>query len=222
MSGLTLKTPNDLYESTMVSLRSKGKPSSCYAVSEDGYRRRLPVGRWLTRAPDDEELLLDRAVGPVLDVGCGPGRHLAALRRRGIEATGVDVSRYAVAIAREQNATVIHGSVFDESFVGEFETALLLDGNIGIGGSPSGLLARVAELLSPNGRILVEVEAPDCETREVKLRLEGPDDVSEWFPWAWVGADAVGGIAAEAGLETVDQWSTEGRWFAQLHLDSVS
>jgi hypothetical protein len=35
---------------------------------------------------------------------------------------------------------------------------LLLDGNIGIGGDPHRLLRRVRELLTPTGRLLVELD----------------------------------------------------------------
>ncbi|MGK2955744.1 MAG: class I SAM-dependent methyltransferase [Solirubrobacterales bacterium] len=218
MPELTVRSATEIYESGMDDLRSETDSVDYYAVGEDGTRRLLPIGRWLTRPPEDEELLLDRAIGPVLDVGCGPGRHLNALCRRGIDATGIDVSGYAVAIAREGQARVIHGSVFDVPALDEWETALLLDGNIGIGGDPRRLLARVAEFLSRTGSILVEVEPPQSETRSVNLRLEGPRDVSEWFPWAWVGADGIDAISGDAGLKVIDQWSTEGRWFAQLHL----
>jgi hypothetical protein len=31
-----------------------------------------------------------------------------------------------------------------------------------------------------------------------------------------VGADQLSGIAAEAGLRTVENWSCDGRWFATL------
>lgn len=39
------------------------------------------------------------ATGPVLDVGCAKGFLVAELRRRGVEAYGVDVSRYALSCA---------------------------------------------------------------------------------------------------------------------------
>src|SRR5205823_333854 len=82
-----------------------------------------------------------RAVGPVLDVGCGPGRHVLALARRGVLAVGVDVTPAAVRYARARGAPVFRGSVFAAvPGVGHWRTALLLDGNIGIGGRPVVLL----------------------------------------------------------------------------------
>ena len=126
----------------------------------------------------------------------------------------MEISDGAAAIARERGAVVIAGSVFDLRERERWNTALLLDGNIGIGGDPERLLARVAGLLRPGGSALVELEPPLAETRTLRLRLEGPSDVSDWIPWAWVGADAIEPLAATVGLRMDDLWSTRQRWFA--------
>lgn len=212
----TRLTATEVYERGLDHLLSSENPAVFFAVDEFGSRRRLPLDRWLDEAPADEELLLDRAVGPVLDIGCGAGRHLVALRSRGVEATGIEVSRLAVEIARGRDAKVLHGSVFDLSGKDRWMTALLLDGNVGIGGEPGLLLARTAALLDPKGSALVELEPPGFETRILNLRLEAPGDVSEWFPWAWVGTDGIAGLAAAAGLNVIEVWPIGERWFAQL------
>lgn len=41
--------------------------------------------------------------GPVLDLGCGHGRHLALLAQRGVRALGLDLSPQLLAIARAQS-----------------------------------------------------------------------------------------------------------------------
>ncbi|HEX6444717.1 MAG TPA: class I SAM-dependent methyltransferase, partial [Streptosporangiales bacterium] len=57
----------------------------------DGGTSPLPVDRWrVLRAAD--EALLRRCVGPVLDVGCGPGRLVTELAARGQLALGIDVT----------------------------------------------------------------------------------------------------------------------------------
>ncbi len=222
MHELTLPSATAVYELGLDAGRTTPEPAHIHAVGDDGSRRRLPIERWLQRAPDDEEQLLRRASGPVLDIGCGAGRHVVALRRRGVEAVGVEISAGAAAIARERGAVVIAGSVFDLSEREEWNTALLLDGNIGIGGDPERLLTRVAELLRPGGSVLVELEPPLAETRTLRLRLEGPSDVSDWIPWAWVGADAIEPLAATVGLRMDDLWSTRQRWFASLRRERTS
>ncbi len=175
--------------------------------------------RWLGAAALEDERLLDRAVGPVLDVGCGPGRHLLALARRGVEATGIDVTPAAVRVARSRGASVVEGSIFGSvPAPGTWATALLLDGNIGIGGDPVALLTRVATLLGPSGRILVELGDPAVASSSIQARIEHGPVAGPWFEWTTVDTAAIGLIAARAGLTLTASWSGGGRRFAQLDL----
>jgi SAM-dependent methyltransferase len=205
-----------LYETGLEHGAACGAAPPCHAVGEDGSRRRLPLERWLRSAAAEEELLLRGLDGPVLDVGCGAGRHLAALRGMGIEATGVEISPLAAALARERGGAVVQGSIFAVPRAGSWASALLLDGNIGIGGEPRRLLSRVAALLRPGGRLLVELEPPPARTRRLRLRLETPCEVSDWIPWAWVGADAIGPLARAAGLAVEEVRPAGERYFAWL------
>jgi SAM-dependent methyltransferase len=177
----------------------------------------VDVGRWLAPARGADLRLLARLDGPVLDVGCGPGRHVRALEERGVEALGLDRSRAAVAVARAGGAAVRQGDVFGPvPDAGRWRAALLLDGNIGIGGDPVRLLRRVAGLLGAKGTILVEADPPGTGLATAALRLDDGTLVSEPFPWARVGIEALGGVAAAAGLRVAARWDDEGRWFAEL------
>ncbi len=184
---------------------------------EAGLARSLPLEVWLGAAGAVDERVLERARGPVLDVGCGPGRHVHALARRGVLAAGVDVSPVAAALARRGGAAVVEASIFGRvPGAGHWSTALLLDGNIGIGGHPAALLRRLAELLAPGGTVLAELEAPGTGLRDGRVRLEDGERVSEWFAWARVAADLVHEPARAAGLRVVERWRDGGRWFARL------
>ena len=57
----------------------------------------MDVGRWSAAADRVDRSLLEGADGPVIDIGCGPGRMLVAARALGIPSLGVDVSGEAVA-----------------------------------------------------------------------------------------------------------------------------
>jgi SAM-dependent methyltransferase len=185
--------------------------------TDDGRLLPLHVDRWFAEPSHAEHEVLALARGPVLDVGCGPGRHTLALLRQGVSAVGLDVSAAAVLVARGRGAPALHRSVFDRlPDEGMWGTALLLDGNVGIGGDPVGLLSRLRRTLRRGGRVLLEVERPGTPTESVRVRLEGRPEAGSWFPWARVGADGLSAIAGEAGLRPVDLWPAEGRWFGRL------
>ena len=183
----------------------------------DGTSLPLSLERWLGPADAIDEELLDSLIGPVLDVGCGPGRHLRALAARGVFALGVDLSPVAVELAVDRGARAIVGDIFSELPGGRtWSSALLLDGNIGIGGSPVRLLTRIATLLSSGGQVLVEVESPRGSTGSTLLRIEHAGQASPWFAWARVAAPGIEAIACASGFTTTEIWTRSGRWFARL------
>jgi len=183
----------------------------------DGSSMRLALHRWLGPLTAADEAVLDRAHAPVLDVGCGPGRHVLALARRGHLALGVDIAPAAVRVARLRGASAIEASVFARiPGAGRWGSALLLDGNIGIGGAPDALLARLRELLAPGGEVLVELAPPGVVSTSERIRLELGDHRSRAFAWAYVGVDAIEAPARAAGFAVAQRWGDERRWFARL------
>ncbi len=182
----------------------------------DGTRTPLPVADWLRARPGDTSLV-ERCSGPTLDVGSGPGRLTKALAERGIPALGIDVTPYAVDVARSAGALTLVRDVFGQvPGSGRWNTVLLADGNIGIGGDPIALLRRVTELLGPLGKALVEVQAPGSPLRLEKVRLRSAGKIGAWFPWAYVGADQINELATVAGFAAAESWTEHGRWFISL------
>lgn len=178
----------------------------------------MDVGRWSAAADRVDRSLLDDVDGGVIDIGCGPGRMLVAARSRGIPALGVDVSAEAVAIAQRSGGTALQGSVFDAvPDEGHWDTALVIDGNIGIGGDPTALLARCREIVRAGGRVVVETNPEVTADRVYTARVVDADgNESAGFPWAEVGLDALHRHAAEAGLVARQSWTAEGRNFCEL------
>jgi SAM-dependent methyltransferase len=182
--------------------------------TSDGIGLPLQITQWCEPADAIDDELLGRCHGPVLDVGCGPGRLTIALAERGIEAMGVDISRACVDRVRQAGASALLRSVFDPlPGQGRWSTVLLADGNIGIGGLPARLLRRCAELLAPGGQILIEAEPRDIDER-LTAWLEHPDGRrGPVFPWARLGTAGVLRAAAAAGLHVAHQWQDGDRAF---------
>jgi SAM-dependent methyltransferase len=175
--------------------------------------------RWFEPLTAEDDAVLARAVGPVLDVGCGPGRHVLALAERGVVALGIDITPAALDFARRRGAPVLARSVFDRvPGAGRWSSALLLDGNLGIGGRPGKLLERVASLLAPGGTVLVELEPPGTTRRTEVVRFDIDSVEGPWFLWTAVAADALWAPAAAAGLLVEEVWPGGDRWFGSLRL----
>ena len=206
-----------MYGRLLASVAGGAEPGEARVRLADGRAQKLPLARWLAPVDAADRAVLARAVAPVLDIGCGPGRHLAALAAAGHEGLGLDLSPVAVRLARARGAEAILRSVFaDVPRAGTWRTALLLDGNIGIGGAPEALLARARTLVAPGGAVLVETGPPEAATRRIRVRLETPGAISPWFGWATVGARGIAPLARAAGLRPQDTFDVDGRWFARL------
>jgi SAM-dependent methyltransferase len=187
----------------------------------DGVERVHDVTGWVADADAVDRRLLRRCAGPTVDLGCGPGRLAAALAGRGVPALGVDLSPRAVAMARARGAAAIVRDLFAPlPGDGRWDAALLIDGNIGIGGRPDRLLHRVARLLRPGGALLVEVRPEDVDRRGIARLVGASGQVSGAFGWAELGAAALRGLAAGAGWSVREEWSDGGRRFTRLQRPS--
>jgi SAM-dependent methyltransferase len=186
--------------------------------TDSGETIALDPARWHDPATPEERELLASVHGPVIDLGCGPGRLVVSLANLGVPALGVDSSPSAIALAQRRGATVLQRDLFDRlPGEGRWGTALLFDGNVGIGGDPSRLLSRCRDLTGPRGEVVAEVQAPGTGWRSLTAWFERDGQRSERFGWAVVGADAIAGLARPAGLDVTEMSETRsGRWFARL------
>lgn len=177
----------------------------------------LPVHLWSRTADQSDHELVGLCAGPTLDIGCGPGRLTEALMTRGHVALGIDVVPAAVAMTRDRGAAALRRDVFDPvPGEGRWHTALLADGNIGIGGDPLRLLRRVRRLVAPGGRVVVELGEPGAAVVSGWAALESHDRRSRPFRWATLGVDDVAHVAAAAGFEVRSVHRPTGRWAAVL------
>ncbi|KAB8192799.1 SAM-dependent methyltransferase [Nonomuraea phyllanthi] len=179
----------------------------------DGRREPLRAMRWL-RPIDGDEAMLSRCTGPTLDVGSGPGRLTVALAARGVAALGIDVTPHAVRLTLQAGGMALCRDVFGRvPGAGRWATALLADGNIGIGGDPVALLRRMRQLVRPGGEVIAEVAPPGTPSRIDRVRLRQGEVAGEWFGWADVSASDAPWLAGESGFEVTECHEEAGRWF---------
>ena len=172
----------------------------------------LPVGDWLRPADESDRALLALCTGPTLDIGCGPGRMAQELARRGQITLGIDLVPEAVRQTLERGAAAMVRNLFDPlPAEGRWETALLADGNIGIGGDPRALLQRIVQLLSPEGRAVVDLAPPG-----IGVHIETRHGLSRPFNWSAVGVDSIDSLAVSSGFRGVELHVRGDRWFAVL------
>lgn len=178
----------------------------------------MDVARWNADADFVDLSLLSSVTGPVLDIGCGPGRMVRAARDLGLDTLGIDVSPTAIDIASNAGLSVLLASVFDRiPHEGLWQTVLLVDGNIGIGGDIDRLLARCRELIAIDGEIVAELHPETDHDRTFTGRLvDTQGHESEPFPWSEIGLDALVRRASAHHLLLRQAWALDERVFCRL------
>ena len=97
----------------------------------------------------DDELLVDHLAGPLLDLGCGAGRHALFFQDR-FETAAVDVSEALVATARDRGVRdARRGDMFalrGQFPPNRFRSALAVGTQVGLAGSLRGVSAFLGDL----------------------------------------------------------------------------
>lgn len=213
----TTATTRTAWSTDPYTLALRARRGPLFLRRADGHRLRLEVERWCRRPDAADRTVLERCVGTVLDVGCGPGRMVAALVRQARPALGIDTAWAAVRHTRDHGGVALHASVFDAiPDEGGWDSVLLMDGNVGIGGDPPTLLRRLGQLVAPGGLLLVETAGAEVDERFEAWLDDDRGGTSPAFPWARVGTGALCDHAEAAGWEPVAHWRAGARPFLAL------
>ncbi len=182
----------------------------------------LSLEDWAHPADSEDLAMLNLCVGPTIDVGCGPGRLTEALGGLGHLVLGIDVTPEAVGHAVHRGRTALRRDVFAPlPGEGRWGTALLADGNVGIGGDPVRLLRRLARLVDPGcGRVVAELAAPGTGPAAGWATLRHDGRFTHSFPWSVVGVDEIARLAGLAGFGRPTVHRFGERWCAVLEVSS--
>lgn len=115
--------------------------------------------REFSEMPYLEQMALELAEGRILDVGAGSGCHSIALEEMGKTSTAIDISRLAVKVMKMRGVDAHHINFYDRNFTEQFDTIIMLMNGTGIIGSLDNMpsfFARLRELLTPDGSVLID------------------------------------------------------------------
>jgi len=156
-----------------------------------------------------------RGLGPVLDVGCGPGQVSAHLAGLGVDVSGVDLSPRMVEHARR----AYPGLSFQVASATELRPA-----EASLGGvlawwslfhlpraSVAAALGELAAALVPGGQLVWGTHVGDGEVQ--RSGAYGVDGVS-WTTYLWQ-PEEMGAVVAGAGLEPVVELRFPPLWTAR-------
>jgi SAM-dependent methyltransferase len=175
-------------------------------------------GAW----PPHERKAIGYARGRVLDIGCGAGRFMLYLERKGFEVTGIDNSPLSISVCRKRglkDARVLSVTQVS-SRLGTFDTILLFGGTFGLLSNvrrARWLLRRFHNLTSRTGRIIAQSCDPhqmaSPERRrfhranvrrgrlpgQLRMRIRYKTYATPWWEWLVVSKGEMAKLLAGTG-----------------------
>jgi SAM-dependent methyltransferase len=152
----------------------------------------------------ERELLPLIEDGPVLDLGAGAGRAALYLQERGIDVTAIDSSPGAVEVCRLRSVRDARLADLNEPPIDRhWVAALLLCGNLGLGGDWGGcraLLVRLARCCAP-GALLIGDSVEPGPTPDVRLRIRSRGAATPWWRQRNTGRSDVRALVDGTGWE---------------------
>lgn len=183
--------------------------------------------RPIEEMPDIEQRALAMARGKILDVGAGSGCHALALQAMGKEVTAIDISELSVEVMRERGVKDARAvDLYDEHFVEQYDTILMLMNGSGIIGNIEGMerfFLRMKQLLKVGGSIYMDssdlkylfeeedgsylIDVAGDYYGIVDFRMQYKQVKGDTFDWLYIDFDTLAYYAEQYGFcaEVVSQ-----------------
>lgn len=202
---------------------TKGRAGRLRVFSPQFDEDEIPVTtlfRTFSEMPALEQEALRMAEGKILDVGAGSGCHSLALKEMNKDALAVDISPLSVQVMQERGLNAEQANLFDERFIGQFDTILMLMNGSGIIGKLQNMemfFNRIKQLLSPKGCILMDssdlrylfededgsmlIDLAGDYYGEMEFSMQYKQIKGESFPWLYVDFDTLKFYASQYGFK---------------------
>ena len=237
MCAMTLSPDRDPMGAAIADYLAHGKASKLRVFSSQFDEDEIPVAQLFRRfeqMPEIERVALQHCNGRILDVGAGSGCHSLALQEQGHTVTAIDISPLSVEAMRRRGVKEAQCvNLFDRSFIGPFDTILLLMNGSGIVGKLANFPAfflRMKQLLALGGQILmdssdlsylfedeegnIDLAPEDDYYGEVDFQMQYKQVKGDPFDWIYIDFLTLSLQAANAGFHA--EKIAEGEHFDYL------
>lgn len=201
----------------------QGKAAKLRVFSSQFEEDEIPVAqlfRSYEQMPPLEQKALQLAQGKILDCGAGSGCHALALQAMGKEVQAIDISPLSVETMRLRGVKQAYQvNLFDENYVEQFDTILLLMNGSGIIGKLANMSAffnKMKQLLTPDGCIYMDssdlrylfededgsflIDLADDYYGEIDFQMQYKQIKGEPFDWLYIDFQTLSLYAAQNGF----------------------
>lgn len=223
MKTSLLSSTKDPMGTAIADYYKQGKAAKLRVFSSQFEEDEIPVAqlfRSYEQMPPLEQKALQLAQGKILDCGAGSGCHALALQAMGKEVQAIDISPLSVETMRLRGVKQAYQvNLFDENYVEQFDTILLLMNGSGIIGKLANMSAffnKMKQLLTPEGCIYMDssdlrylfededgsflIDLADDYYGEIDFQMQYKQIKGEPFDWLYIDFQTLSLYAAQNGF----------------------
>ena len=223
MKTSLLSSTKDPMGTAIADYYKQGKAAKLRVFSSQFEEDEIPVAqlfRSYEQMPPLEQKALQLAQGKILDCGAGSGCHALALQAMGKEVQAIDISPLSVETMRLRGVKQAYQvNLFDENYVEQFDTILLLMNGSGIIGKLANMSAffnKMKQLLTPDGCIYMDssdlrylfededgsflIDLADDYYGEIDFQMQYKQIKGEPLDWLYIDFQTLSLYAAQNGF----------------------